>query len=198
MSCCDHPDHEHVHQEVPPRREHIYDIQPLVRNILRQMQLDAWRPDYVVGITRGGLTPAVLISQYLDCPMNTLTVSLRDGSGSESNLWMAEDAYGYIPADERPQDSDVLSDAESKKNILIVDDINDTGATIDWIVNDWQSGCLPQDPRWQDVWGGNVRFAVLVNNLGSDASVPVSYRGRDIDKRQDPAWIVFPWEEWYL
>jgi hypoxanthine phosphoribosyltransferase len=54
-------------------------------------------PDYVVGLTRGGLVPANLISQYLGCRMETLKVSLRDdaNSESESNLWMAEDAYGH-------------------------------------------------------------------------------------------------------
>ena len=45
------------------------------------------------------------------------------------------------------------------KNILIVDDINDTGATFNWIKKDWQSGCLPDNEAWNNVWGNNVRFA---------------------------------------
>ena len=28
------------------------------------------------------------------------------------------------------------------------DDINDTGETFKWIVKDWESGCLPDDPAW--------------------------------------------------
>ena len=54
-----------------------------------------WRPDYIVGLTRGGLIPAVWLSEYLDIPMHTLEVKLRDHSNTESNLWMAEDAFGY-------------------------------------------------------------------------------------------------------
>ena len=54
------------------------DVQRQVQDIIRQMYTDSWRPDYVVGLTRGGLTPAVLLSQYLNVPMYALHVSLRD------------------------------------------------------------------------------------------------------------------------
>jgi hypoxanthine phosphoribosyltransferase len=72
-------------------------IDGMVHDIIRQMNNDNWMPDYVVGLTRGGLNPALKISHYLKIPMETLKVSLRDGGESESNCWMAEDAYGYIP-----------------------------------------------------------------------------------------------------
>ena len=39
------------------------DMLAQTQDIIRQIYQDAWRPDYVVGITRGGLTPANLISQ---------------------------------------------------------------------------------------------------------------------------------------
>ena len=64
------------------------DVEHQVQEILRQMQRDFWIPDYVVGITRGGLTPANLISQYLDVPMHTIKVSLRNHQDCESNAWM--------------------------------------------------------------------------------------------------------------
>jgi hypoxanthine phosphoribosyltransferase len=71
------------------------DVERQTQEILRQINLDRWRPDYVVGLTRGGLVPANLISQYLECRMETLKVSLRDSSEQESNLWMAEDAFEH-------------------------------------------------------------------------------------------------------
>ena len=52
------------------------DVQRQVQELIRQMWIDGWTPDYVVGITRGGLTPANLVSQYLGRPMETLKVSL--------------------------------------------------------------------------------------------------------------------------
>ena len=160
------------------------DVECQTQEILRQLHVDAWRPDYVVGLTRGGLVPANLISQYLGCRMETLKVSLRDSnSESESNLWMAEDAFGH--------------DLEQPKNILIVDDINDTGATLNYIREDWPSGCFPDDPRWSEVWGSNVRVAVLVDNESSDAKIPISYSAVDLNKAEEDSWIVFPWEDWW-
>jgi xanthine phosphoribosyltransferase len=154
-------------------------VESQTQEILRQIQHDAWRPDYVVGLTRGGLVPANLISQYLECPMECLKVSLRDdASQPESNLWMAEDAY------------------EGKK-ILIVDDINDSGATLNWIKQDWQSGCFPKDKRWKEIWGNNVRVAVLVDNESSASKLNINYNAIDLNKAEEDSWIVFPWEDWW-
>jgi uncharacterized protein len=155
------------------------DVERQTQDILRQIQRDTWRPDYVVGLTRGGLVPANLISQYLECPMECLKVSLRDdASQPESNLWMAQDAF------------------EGKK-ILIVDDINDSGATLNWIMKDWTDGCLPQDNRWNKVWGNNVKAAVLVDNQASASELDVSYSAIDLNKAEEDSWIVFPWEDWW-
>ena len=153
--------------------------------IVRQIYADNWRPDYIVGITRGGLYPAIMLSHYLDIKMHTLDVRLRDGDEQESNCWMAEDAFGTFQ---------MGGEYECKK-ILIVDDINDTGATFQWIKEDWQSGCLPSDPRWEEVWHKNVRFAALVNNLSSEFDV--DYSSLEINKKENPEWIVFPYEEWW-
>ena len=162
--------------------------------IARQLQKDNWQPDYVVGITRGGSTPAVMLSQFLNAPCEMLKVSLRDGNQSESNCWMAEDAFGYISKEDRKDDA-VVSDPKLRKNILIVDDINDSGATINWIKQDWQSSCIPKSEQWGTIWHQNVRFAVLVNNESSHADV--TYSSMLINKFEDPQWIVFPWEEWW-
>ena len=134
------------------------------------MWKDRWVPDYVVGITRGGLTPANLISQYLDVPMETLKVSLRgEEPDCESNFWMQEDA-------------------DRGRNILIVDDINDSGETLNWIQKDW-GGTVR--------WGDNVRVAVLYDNESSNSLHTPDYSAEDINKAADPQWIVFPWEEWW-
>jgi uncharacterized protein len=167
------------------------DIHEMINKISFQMYKDNWRPDYIVGLTRGGLVPAVIMSNTLDIPMHTLKVNLRDhAEGSESNLWMAEDAWGYGGTfDGKP-----VQDEYKQKNILIVDDINDTGATLDWIIQDWQSSCLPNSPEWLNVWGNNVRIAVLIDNLSSNFSRKVNYSAKEINKAEDDSWIVFPWE----
>lgn len=153
-----------------------------VTSILQQMAKDQWVPDYIVGITRGGLTPAVMISQYLNVPLNTLKISLRDGDECESNLWMSEDAFGY----DKPA-----------MNILVVDDINDTGATINWLMKDWQSSCFPNGDRWKDTWNKNVKFAVIVDNLASKCDVKMDYTGMEINKAEEDVWVEFPYENWW-
>ena len=151
------------------------DVESQTQEILRQISLSDWRPDYVVGLTRGGLVPANLISQYLEVPMECLKVSLRDSSQCESNCWMAEDAA-------------------KGKNILVVDDINDTGATLKWIEQDWPSGNSMYD--WSTVWNNNVRFAVLVNNEASEYK-RIDYSAVDINKAEEDCWLVYPWEEFW-
>jgi hypoxanthine phosphoribosyltransferase len=162
------------------------DVQGAVLEIARQLHQDNWRPDYIVGITRGGLIPANLLSQYTGIKMHTLNVSLRDGDESETNCWMSEDAYGF--------NAENIGDP-CCKNILIVDDINDEGNTIAWIKQDWQSSCLPNDERWNHVWGQNVRIATLTNNLASKEDV--DYSVWEVNKAEEDCWLVYPWEEFW-
>jgi len=176
---------------------HYNNVNELVHNIIRQITLDSFRPDYVIGITRGGLVPAVLISHYFNIPMHTLKVSLRSSpQDTESNCWMAEDAFGYVDLAER----DTLKsrwDTKKRKNILIVDDINDSGATFNWIKNDWAQSCFPDETQaWNSVWNHNIKFAVMVDNEASDFE-GIDYFGEAINKIEDPAFIQFPWERWW-
>lgn len=173
------------------------DVQRQTQEILRQMHLDRWMPDYIVGVTRGGLIPANLISQYLDVPMQTLKVSLRSDQDCESNLWMPEDAIGYVHEEHRKDNGGWRHLTSKRKNILIVDDINDSGATLNWIKDDWQKSCFPTDEEWKDVWNNNVRVAVLYDNETSESELDVNYCAETINKVADPQWIVFPWEEWW-
>jgi len=177
-------------------KKHYYswqDVERACTNIALQMYKDAWRPDYIVGITRGGNVPATILSNMLGVRCEALKVSLRDDNmGPESNLWMAEDAFGYIPENER---NGSRWDPSVRKNILIVDDINDTGATLDWIKEDWQSGCFPNEEYvWQGIWGQSVRFAVLTDNLSSKFSQCINYCADTVNKAEEDVWLVYPWE----
>ena len=169
------------------------DIENSCVNIALQMYADNWRPDYIVGITRGGNISATILSNMLNIRCEALKVSLRDDdSESESNCWMAEDAFGYVDVADR-EIYKTRWDPGKRKNILIVDDINDTGATFNWIKKDWQSSCLPDEESWNTVWGKNVRFAVLTENLSSEFDL-VKYHVDEVNKAEEDVWLVYPWE----
>ena len=69
-----------------------------------------------------------------------------------------------------------------QKKILIIDDINDTGETFNYIKNNF---------------GGEdkVRTASIIHNTPSNFK-DLNYYCYEIDKSVVPCWIVFPWEEW--
>lgn len=170
------------------------DVNTAATNIALKMYRDNWRPDYIVGLNRGGLPISVMLSHLLNCNHYALDVRLRDNATQESNCWMAEDAFGYLY---KPDRDDVYGKGtcqpKMRKNILIVDDINDTGATFKWIREDWESGCLPGHEGWDDVWNQNVRFATMCEKTHTKFD-GVDYYWKEIDTSDDDTWIVFPWE----
>lgn len=161
-------------------------VERAIQDIAMGMYKDGWRPNYIVGITRGGLVPAVMLSHMTDIPMHTLCVQLgAEGleENTESNCWMAEDAFGY---------GDGRSYPKARKNILIIDDINRGGDAMDWIMKDWQAGCLPNSEAWDDIWHENVRFASLLSNPNS--IVDTDYWSAELPDDDAESWVEFPWE----
>ena len=146
------------------------DTEHMCNQLINQLYKDGWKPDYIVGITRGGNVPATILSNITGIRCEALKVALRDGESGKSGdsvEWMAEDAL-------------------TGKKILIVDDINDTGATFKWISNDWKlngrAGAY-----------NNVRFAVLTENLSSEFD-GVNYWCHEVNKAEEDVWLVYPWE----
>lgn len=142
------------------------DIDNACFDIYRDVKAAEFKPDYIVGLTRGGLIPATILSHRFNCPLYPLKVSLRD----------------FQEADFRTTEKPRWVDEQDKK-VLIVDDINDSGNTINTIKEVW-----PGD------WHNNIRFAVIVNNTASKATVDFSYS--TINKNINDVWIVYPWENY--
>lgn len=80
-------------------------IDDLVKEISNKA--GTYKPTHIVGIARGGLVPAVMLSHRLNLPMETLGVSFRDNKATHHTKF-------------KP-----IKDAR----YLIVDDINDSGVT---------------------------------------------------------------------
>ena len=141
--------------------ESIQDLHELVR----QMTVDRFSPQVIVGISRGGLPPAVMLSAYFDIPLKPLKSSLRHFPQWEE----------YMP---RPTD----------REILIVDDICDSGATFTRIRED-----ILRNTKVKE--GPVVRFASLYSNADQDFTP--DYYVRELNQNQQQVWIEFPWKVWW-
>lgn len=141
--------------------ELLGDIHLLVRSIAE----GEWSPDFIVGVGRGGLVPAVYISHALG--VTALSVDHSSKVAAFGTELLAK----------------LAAMSASGTSLLFVDDINDSGgtiATIRSLLADY--GCDAE----------RIRFAVLLDNRRSQARV--EYRARTIDRAEDKRWFVFPWE----
>jgi len=169
------------------------DVELMCTDIVTQMYNSHWRPDMVVGLTRGGNIPATIISNMLDVRCESIKIKLRDnkpGEENETNCNLARAAFGYVPEE---QQTTSRWDIALRWNILIVDDINDSGATFNYLKHQWQQCCYPEEQSWDVVWNNNVKFAVLTENLASNFD-GVTYHCDEVNKAEENVWLVYPWE----
>jgi hypothetical protein len=152
------------------------DVEQGVQTIIRSMQLSDWRPNLIIGVDRGGLPASTMLSHYLKVPHQSVKVSLRDNPDTESLLWAPEEVL-------------------DGKNILLVDDINDTGATQTWLRSDWASSVAGVCPDFDAYWHDRVKWASLVENESSKEYS--DYYGIAVNKHEQDVWIDFPWESFW-
>jgi xanthine phosphoribosyltransferase len=136
-----------------------------VLTVARTIAHDTWKPDFIIGIGRGGLVPAVYMSHRLAVPMLSIDHSSKVPG-------FADELLGKV-----------AEKSAAGTKLLFVDDINDSGGTIDYIRRLLvENGCD----------SANLRFAVVITNTRSKVSV--DYWAQTIDRSIDKRWFVFPWE----
>jgi xanthine phosphoribosyltransferase len=136
-----------------------------VEAVGEKLKGDGWRPDFLVGIGRGGLVPAAFLSHRLGIAMLSVDIS----SGEPGFAGELLDKLG--------------AKIRGGERLLIVDDINDSGTTI---------ASLRAALEAQGADEAHLRVAVLIDNASSRAKA--EYWSRRIDRRSDKRWFVFPWE----
>lgn len=136
-----------------------------VETLALAIEANTWKPDFLVGIGRGGLVPAAYLSHRTGIQM----LSVDHSSGE---VGFADDLLDKLAAKIR-----------GGLNILIVDDINDSGGTIQYLRAAIETK-IGEPAR--------LRVAVLVHNVRSRAKA--EYHGSEIDRDRDKRWYVFPWE----
>ncbi len=125
---------------------------------------DGWKPDFVVGIGRGGLVPGAYLSHRIGIALLSVDHSSKVHDFADELL------------------AKLAAQTAAGTRILFVDDINDSGSTILYLRAAIERGGSP----------ANARVGVLIDNIRSAARV--DYRSREIDRDTDKRWFVFPWE----
>lgn len=151
------------------------DLDKGINEIARQMVLKRWRPDHIVGVLRGGIIPAVYLSHWFNCNMSAISWSTRDGKV------IGDDGIKAV--------TNLLSD---NKKVLLVDDICDSGLTLEQIVN--ELGKKLTKSKREKMSKNNLKVACLHYNVGQDLYDPDFYQF-EMNKDEDPRWIQYPWEK---
>lgn len=139
------------------------------KSVIQKMAQSNFKPDLVIGLLRGGAEMAVNFSHYFDVPCEVIKWQLRDSNKDIDNELLAE-----------------IIKSNSHSNILVVDDLCDTGAALQGV-----------DDVFSDAhFLGDVSYAVCIENIDNDFEVDFS--ARQISRNIDEQWFVFPCESWWL
>ena len=139
-----------------------------LNTLCREITLDKFDPQVIVGLSRGGLTPGVMMSHWLQKPFKPVKAALRDFPEWED----------YLPR-------------KTDERVLIVDDICDSGETFTRM-SSYIKGPrlnqpleLPTDVRFASLWWNN------------ECDFEPHYYAQECAKDSEGIWIHFPWEHWW-
>lgn len=118
----------------------------------------------ILGVSRGGLLPALILSHLLNIPMTPISYSSKAGKGDNKN-----------------HENNLLSVPITEQSVLLVDDICDSGNTLNEIKQHYENQ-------------GILVYTLVL--FYKERRVPViipSFRWKTIP--EDSKWVVFPFEQ---
>ena len=134
-----------------------------------------YRPNYIVGVWRGGAPIGIAVQEFLDV------------LGVESDHIAIRTSY-YSGIDERKKSVQVyglnyiIRKLESEDSLLIVDDVHDTGVSVDQIIKDLKKACKKNTPE------------IKVATPYFKPSKNQTSRTPDFYLHETDRWLVFPHE----
>lgn len=147
-----------IQYEVPAWNQ-IYDM---LLSQAQKIQNSPFTPDIIVGISRGGLIPARIHADLLEIPeLTTVQVQFY---------------VDILQTKREPSLKQALTIQIRGKKVLLVDDIADTGRSLQFATNYLQS----QAPL-------EIKTATLYHKPGS-MTKPAFY------EKETANWIIFPWD----
>ena len=134
-----------------------------------------FRPNYIVGVWRGGAPIGIAVQELLDVMgVKSDHIAIRTSSYESIGKQSKEvQVHGL---------NYVIKKVESEDSLLIVDDVHDTGLSIDKIINDLNTACKKNSPTIK------VATPYFKPNKNKTSREPDYYLHKT-DK-----WLVFPHE----
>ena len=134
-----------------------------------------YRPDYIIGVWRGGAPVGIAVQEFLDVldvPSDHIAIRTSYYSGiNETKDEVSVYGLNYV-----------IRKLESEDSLLIVDDVYDTGLSVEQIVTDLKKACKKNTPEIR------VATPFYKPNKNKSGKVP-DYFLHETDK-----WLVFPHE----
>ena len=134
-----------------------------------------YRPNYIIGVWRGGAPVGIAVQEFLDfLDVQSDHIAIRTSSYSGINKRKDNiQVYGL---------NYVIRKLNSEDSLLIVDDVFDTGLSVDKVIEDLKSACKKNTPE--------IRIATpYFKPSNNKTNFEPDYYLHKTDK-----WLVFPHE----
>ena len=134
-----------------------------------------YRPNYIIGVWRGGAPIGIAVQEFLDVlgvPSDHIAIRTSHYKGMGDRDSKVE-VYGL---------NYIIKQVESEDSLLIVDDVHDTGISIQKIILDLQTACKKNTPE--------IKVATPYFKLNKNQT----NRKPDFYIHETEKWLVFPHE----
>ena len=109
-------------------------------NLAWQVYESGYRPNYIIGVWRGGAPIGIAVQEFLDVlgvPSDHIAIRTSHYKGIDQRDSQVR-VYGL---------NYIIKQVESEDSLLIVDDVHDTGISIQKIILDLQTACKKNTPE---------------------------------------------------
>ena len=158
--------------------KHYIRSEDLIQDSFRlawQVYEDGYRPNYIIGVWRGGAPIGIAVQEFfsvLGVPSDHIAIRTSHYKGIDDRSTEVQ-VYGL---------NYIIKQVESDDSLLIVDDVHDTGISVEKIVSDLQAACKKNTPE--------IRVATpYFKPSKNKTSRTPDYYLHETDK-----WLVFPHE----
>jgi len=144
-------------------------------NLAWQVYESGYRPNYIIGVWRGGAPIGIAVQEFLDVlgvPSDHIAIRTSHYKGIGDRDSKVE-VYGL---------NYIIKQVESEDSLLIVDDVHDTGISIQKIILDLQTACKKNTPEIK------VATPYFKPNKNQTNRQP------DFYLHETEKWLVFPHE----